>query len=373
MERNASEQQALAPRIGSGRLHYLDYLRGLAAFGIMIFHYSSWLYGNPTSDSFLARIGVYGVSIFYILSGLTLCYVYDVRQQPSVSTADFAVRRIFRIFPLLWLVTLFTLLWQGKFPTVESLFLNLTGLFGFVDWDHSVATGTWSIGNELVFYVLFIPYMFLLRDSRRKFVLACVFAFLIYLYFPVFRMDPSQSLFAQWRDYVNPLNQFFLFLSGMIIGYALRTVAIPNGVAIVFIVAGLALFILVPAEGDWIDLVTGVNRLAFTLSCLMICIGFYKINFVLPVVLAKPLTLLGDCSYCIYLIHPLVYNVLSVIMVRLSLEPMAPVFSFALKITVTLVSSYCIYMFYEKPFTRLGRMVRWKGRPWTWPFGRRWD
>lgn len=61
----------------SGRLHNLDYLRGLAASGIMIYHYSMWTNGHADIDSFICRVGVYGVSIFYVLSGLTLFVVYQ--------------------------------------------------------------------------------------------------------------------------------------------------------------------------------------------------------------------------------------------------------------------------------------------------------
>ncbi len=60
----------------NNRLHNLDYLRGLAAFGIMIYHYCSWEFGDFTSDTIMERIGIYGVAIFYVLSGLTLFHVY---------------------------------------------------------------------------------------------------------------------------------------------------------------------------------------------------------------------------------------------------------------------------------------------------------
>jgi exopolysaccharide production protein ExoZ len=65
------------------RLYNLDYLRGLAAFGIMIYHYLSWTLGNFSADTFMGRLGIYGVSIFYVLSGLTLYYVYFDKMKPS--------------------------------------------------------------------------------------------------------------------------------------------------------------------------------------------------------------------------------------------------------------------------------------------------
>ena len=61
------------------RLYNLDYLRGIVAFGIMIYHYFLWTFGKFSADTFIGRLGIYGVSIFYVLSGLTLYYVYYER------------------------------------------------------------------------------------------------------------------------------------------------------------------------------------------------------------------------------------------------------------------------------------------------------
>ena len=61
-------------KVKTGRIQGLDYLRGLAAFGIMVFHYSSWTLGKFGANTLLSRIGIYGVSIFYVISGLTLFF-----------------------------------------------------------------------------------------------------------------------------------------------------------------------------------------------------------------------------------------------------------------------------------------------------------
>ena len=56
----------------SNRRYNLDYLRGLAALGILAVHLSTLAVGPLSTNSFPGRYGVYGVSVFYILSGLTL-------------------------------------------------------------------------------------------------------------------------------------------------------------------------------------------------------------------------------------------------------------------------------------------------------------
>src|SRR4051812_42709272 len=99
------------------RLPGLDYLRGLAAFGIMTYHYSSWTFGEQVASSFLGRVGIYGVAIFYILSGQTLSYIYSSKLQlVSVDLLTFFKKRFFRIFPLLWLATLLSIALSKHIP-----------------------------------------------------------------------------------------------------------------------------------------------------------------------------------------------------------------------------------------------------------------
>src|SRR5687768_1826084 len=94
------------------RINSLDYLRGLTAFGIMVFHFTSWTFGGYQAQDFLGRVGLYGVSVFYVLSGLILFLIYFRKLKPTLPSLDtFALKRIYRIYPLLWLtagLTLFT-------------------------------------------------------------------------------------------------------------------------------------------------------------------------------------------------------------------------------------------------------------------------
>ena len=58
------------------RIFSLDILRGLVSLAILLYHYSTWDKGNDFIDfdaaNLLGRIGIYGVSIFFVLSGTAL-------------------------------------------------------------------------------------------------------------------------------------------------------------------------------------------------------------------------------------------------------------------------------------------------------------
>jgi len=341
------------------RLYSLDYLRGIAASGIMIYHLITWSFGKFTSETFLGRFGIYGVGIFYILSGLTLCYVYYDKFEPTKKfLIDFFKKRILRIFPLLWLVTIVSIILSRKIPDFLDLALNLTGLFGFVKWDTYFSSGIWSIGNELVFYVFFPVFLLLAKYKLRSFILLTAIIIAIYVYFAFYVLDPSISLLYQWDIYTNPLNQVFLFLSGFLIGYLLREKVLNKYFRIILFFGGLLLFIHIPSSGDTINIITGINRLAFSVCCIAICISLYKSDLKLPTFIHIPLIFLGDISYSVYLIHPIVYSLVSYIASTQTQVESNENFKLILIVTsivLTIITSYIVYEKYEKLFLKFGR------------------
>lgn len=339
------------------RLHNLDYLRGIAAFGIMIYHYLLWTIGEFPSESFMGRVGIYGVSIFYVLSGLTLYYVYyDNIKFTKNSLYGFYKKRIFRLFPLLWIVTLIAIALTGKTPDFFDVFLNLTGLFGFVKWDMYFSAGIWSIGNELVFYTFFPFFILFTKSFKPLMVATVVIIFTLYLYFAFIKLDSNVVLSEQWRNYINPLNQVFLFLGGFLVAHFLKNVKAKNSISIPTLFSGLLLFVFYPAEGDNINLVTGANRIIFTCSCFLICIGFYKLSIKAPNVIHKPLTMLGKTSYSVYLLHPIVYSVTVIVLSALSNQLFYIRQAVVLTIAVifSLALSHIVYEYFEKFFMRIG-------------------
>jgi len=343
------------------RLYNLDYLRGLAAFGIMIYHYLSWSLGKFEADTFMGRLGIYGVSIFYVLSGLTLYYVYYEKMKPTKEDiVSFFKKRIFRIFPLLWLVTIVAIILTRKMPDIFNLFLNLTGLFGFIKWDTYFSAGVWSIGNELVFYVFFPFFILFIKKFKPLMMLLTLVLFAVYLYFAFVKLNPDIVLSEQWKNYINPLNQVFLFLGGFLIGFFLHDIKIKNSAIFTLLLLTFTTFTFYPATGDAINIVTGTNRLIFTVCCFLICIGFYKLTFKFPKFIDKPLTFLGEASYSVYLLHPIVWALTSIATGLFSKY----IFYFPvsarliLSVILTLTISYYVYQYFEKYFMQLGRTKR---------------
>ena len=152
------------------RLRELDSLRGLAAIGVLFWHYQGHFHAKPLAEVFEAfyRAGYYAVDFFFVLSGLVLARAY-ANEYRSHRFAENMVKRVARIFPL-HLVTL-VLVALGQYVLVElmerrpfivpyndlyhfALNLGLAQYVGFQS-GFSFNAPSWSISTEFWVNVLF--------------------------------------------------------------------------------------------------------------------------------------------------------------------------------------------------------------------------
>lgn len=277
----------------------------------MVYHLTSWQLFKPDSSSLLGRLGVYAVSMFFILSGLSMALVYHNFIHSFGSSITFFIRRIFRIWPLLWLAIALSLsatLVRGKEPDWTVVLSNLTTAFAFTNPSGYMNTGAWSLGNEMVYYAL-TPIIIYAYNKRLAFgnTLTGV-TFLIGIAFATRILTTGQTLSAQWSQYINPFNNLFLYCTGIAIFYNARQWRFSRTANASCFAISLALFIFFPMRGDQIHIVTGVGRMVFCFASILLVLAFYKNTFILPVRLSARLTELGLITYGVYLLHPLVYS-----------------------------------------------------------------
>jgi peptidoglycan/LPS O-acetylase OafA/YrhL len=160
------------------RLVELDGLRGLAAFGVAIFHLRVFLQGTPNplaqipgSDLVLVK-GWFLVDLFFVISGFIFvhCYLRDGAMRAGVGVGDFAWARFSRLWPLHFAVLCFTALMLRHDPDTNAItfMMSLAFLHAFLPDIEVLNPPAWSISVECICYALFAGLAGL--GQRRHFI-----------------------------------------------------------------------------------------------------------------------------------------------------------------------------------------------------------
>ncbi|WP_336365770.1 acyltransferase family protein [Marinobacter sp. C2H3] len=140
----------------SRRLTALDALRGIAALGVVLFHYLPYyhqLYGHGFEPPSFLTFGRYGVHLFFMLSG----FVIFMTLERTRTAGWFALARGFRLLPSLWagiVLTFFTVHLLGpedRAVSAGTALLNTTLMHEYLGFDH-VDGAYWSLVVEVTFY-----------------------------------------------------------------------------------------------------------------------------------------------------------------------------------------------------------------------------
>ncbi|SDB16279.1 acyltransferase [Pseudomonas sp. NFACC13-1] len=354
------------------RIHSIDYMRGLLALCVIIYHFMSWSTGTPDSSTTLGRLGVYAVSIFYIISGISLYLAYSDLKLSSQNLLNYFTKRFFRIAPLYWIATLstglylylatpnFTIDW-------EKYISNLTLTFGYYQPRNYVPVGGWSIGNEMVFYALF-PFLIVLAKKKWTYLCASLALGSVYFYFSSYLLTPTQTLAQQWTTYISPFNQAFLFSMGVGIGFMRQSYKSTNNlhptIALIFTCTAFTYW---PVDGNQINIVTGFNRVFFTFICGIACWAVLNINIKPKKYITPILKFMGDISYSAYLLHGAAFFYTSKYFLPLVYSTPSPheklQFFCVITLPITIILSYFVYNFIEKPFINFGKHLTNRSKP----------
>ena len=318
----------------------IQYLRGLAAFAVVLFHAFQWTNAaGLTSTDF--PTGAAGVDVFFVISGFVMWVTTD-RDPPK--PLEFLRRRAVRILPPYWLFTLlaaalatsFPLLFQDVRFSVGNLILSMLlipHLDPIGDAFPLLKPG-WTLWYEAAFYIIFAVGLLFARARGR----------MIYLIIALVTVT-TLGMLSPWASVLlaNPL--MLEFLGGVFLAAVWRRGWLGSrrrGASLV--VVAFAAFVVLQTidyrDYDWRPLFWGVPAMILVTGAVDFeaSRGLWNI---------APLKLLGDASFSIYLCHPLVIEALA------RLGPLDKAWVFIPEaVVVSIVVGLMVRQVFEKPTLR---------------------
>jgi len=162
------------------RYPYIDALRCFAILFVIACHSSQ---NAPESSGFIRLLidqGQRGVQLFFVISAFTLLIAWNARHE---NTLSFYLRRLFRIAPMFWLSILLYLwlygfgsrYWGPEGIGGVDIFYTFFFLHGWSPYIfNSVIDGGWSVGVEMMFYLIFPLLINIVRGWWTSFIFLLV-------------------------------------------------------------------------------------------------------------------------------------------------------------------------------------------------------
>ncbi|MCO4294173.1 acyltransferase [Solitalea sp. MAHUQ-68] len=347
--------------MGKQRIYSLDAVRGVSALLIVFYHVSVWQHRSLIDGGtyFTQKLGLYMVELFYLLSGVSMGYIY-LEKFTSLKLSElkiFYIKRYFRIAPLYFLLCLLSI-WVYSRAFNEDLLIKLLAnfslLFGVVNPSLSLVTGGWSIGVEFFFY-LFFPFMVCWAQKSKTGNLFILFLLITCTIITAVKVSNYPTLPSAWSIYSYPLNHFLFFWLGVLIA---RIKSLNNHwgyLAVGVLLLSFSGFLVNPIKDYTVGLVTGLNRVLLSVSVFLIVLYFYlKVQFKAEW-LNHWSDWLASVSFSVYLLHPFIYLFLNKYLIQHQLK-----LTFWQNLLIVLIATVLLgrlVYYYEKYFVKLGNKL----------------
>ena len=326
---------------------------------VVLAHCSIFLTRGGRDPALLPFYGPLGVAIFFVISGFIMYHTSRETWDGRASTAvAFFGRRLHRIVPLYWLLTsaqlalvLFAAMRGVQSPPAlrDILFSYLFIPYGFTGlaFVPILAVG-WTLDYEMFFYALFALAL-LLPKRAGMWALVALLAGLVAL--GQWASVPPAPLAALIQPIV------LLFAFGILLGWAAERIArrLPPGaggalLALLIACSPLVLWLSPPARTQlWFG--PGLWAYAFAIVAVAAFTRAPPLESLSKG--GRFLLLLGDASYFLYLVHPLVMQVASAAARRLGVTGSPGLFLVAaVALLMSITAAIAGHLLIEKRLSR---------------------
>jgi peptidoglycan/LPS O-acetylase OafA/YrhL len=352
------------------RLNALTGLRCFAAVNIVLFHFSNPQWFGPLAP--VVNAGYASVSFFILLSGFVLAYNYAGRARAGeLSTQRFWIARFTRLYPI-YLLSLF--IGVQTLPTeygvhTHAMFWSGVALTPLLlqGWIPEIATfwntPAWTMSAESFFYVLF-PWLARWRRAASlesllvRLALLWIVGMIPGILYTLFKPDGIAHLdrwsYGTWLQALKftPMPHLCSFVFGMQLADLDERMGRAGRLRLILGIAGFATLFAILALGPLVPYAVAHDGLFMPLFGCMI-LGLSGRNPLAWFFGLRPLVFIGEASYCLYLMHFNLWNLIhdSHLLNRLNLARFDPWISYILLIGLALLALHLV----EKPCQRLLR------------------
>jgi exopolysaccharide production protein ExoZ len=278
----------------------IQYLRAIAAILVVALHSSIVIRRDHAPEFPMFTMGEFGVDIFFVISGFIM---WTIAAEKPTTPAAFLERRVIRIVPLYWAITIptaFVSTDAGLNFVAPDLGSLARSFFFIPEWNEKLAMVTpivfvgWTLNLEMFFYAVFAAALYLPPRARL------VAVALLLLALASSRLLIGVSDHPAVNLYTKSLVGEFAF--GMLLGYAFQK-GFARGGAPGDWRLGILLIALGVAAIPFREGLTQARLIHFGIPALMIVAGALLLERRLARRPVRLLRFLGDASYSIYLVH----------------------------------------------------------------------
>jgi exopolysaccharide production protein ExoZ len=337
----------------------VQYLRAIAALMVAYYHLISQIPAFSGALSFTRVVTTQrlfsGIDIFFVISGFIM-YV----TARKLSAGEFAWRRLIRIVPLYWILTLalcaMAMLDAANVHHADITPGHVLKSLLFIPYHNPAQGGMlwpalvpgWTLNYEMAFYALFAGSL-LLPKYRTRTVVAVLAAAVV-----AGAIWSRSETLSVWGFYTS--NRVGLFAAGMVLGraYGSGTLRMPRWLCVALVLVGFW-----GVLSDWPPVAT--DRSIELVSSIAIVLGVlaWERQFGMP--RWRPALWLGDASYSIYLAHLFAFGIVRSLWKHVE----GPAWEFAaISMAAAIVFGILTYSMLERPSLQLLRQVRerWQGQ-----------
>ena len=281
------------------KLNNLQILRGFSALLVCCFHFREDLnFENLQIGTVLFQKGSIGVPIFFVISGFIMAFTtrkLDLKSGLSAQISSFYKKRVIRIVPLYYFLTICWMILGGNFllyfsGDLGSRFLHSVLFLPQKDTFPVLYLG-WSLNYEMFFYLMFGISLFFKNKRYYFIVLFFITTYILGLFIA------SKNAFLEMI--CSNLNLYFV--AGILLAHFLEKVKVAKKWAILFIFFGIGSFCLF-----FFKILKIENPFIILGIVTSLVMAFLLLDFTFKIEGNRFLVFLGDISYSLYLSHPFV-------------------------------------------------------------------